>query len=347
MKVLALLFFVGVASASFYDAVLDHATSDAVLNFMVGMESVPSLSEVIGEKNPAIYQLEDDVKSEIGNTLKDALDGVVSKIRDALEHGKTVAAELINKARDLVQKLKDLGLDAKERAKESLEVLREKAREFLNKLLEQFGLGGNKDKRNIITDVIGTLINGLSLENILNLVKDKLLGGFGFDTIVGYIKSLFGENSLATTFIDTLKEKGMDALKGLVNKLLSVFKGSDDEEPEEKEVREKRGLKEIAEQIRDFFGNLGFNLKEKFAALGEWVKSIWEKGVVQAKEKIEQLKQIAQDVAAHASELKDEVLREALEFLLPYAAELGDVYENFKKAILDARGDLFGEDKEN
>jgi len=283
-----------------------------VVNDAAGVAAVLG-AEVVGDDTDAVNEVEDDVKTELGKSLKDALDGVVTKIKDAVDHGQKVAQELVDKARDIASKLQELGGKAAKEAQTLLESLKEKAGSLLGKILES--LFGTKEKREVE--------EGLDLNSLLTKVKDALVGNLNFDDIVEYIQKLFGNASaLAKNFIETLKQKGVEALQSLVEKVLNVFGGKD-----------TRDLKDIANKVTDFFSGLGKAAQEKFAEFAGWIRDLITQGKELAGEKLEKLKAVAREVLEHANTLKEEVAREALEFLRPYKDQLGSLFGEVVDAL--------------
>jgi len=317
------LFFIGVASASFYDAVLEKEAYGVLEDFMVGMEQAPSLSEAVGEDSDAVNEVEDDVKSLIGNAPKSTLDKLIAQIKDRVEHGKTVAESLLNKAKEVTEELKKLGLEASEEAKTKLAGLREKAKDLFKKFIDQI-LGRNKEAR--------ALKDFFNFRSILESVKEQIKEKVQFDKIAEYIRKLFGNASALTkNFIEVLKAKGTESLKNLIDKILSTIGGT----------REARDIKEFFGSIRDFFKDLGLGIAEKFQQFGGWVKEMWSKGKDHAKDRVGRLREIATEMIGHTKEMSKEVAKQALEYFNENKGELGEflfakLKDALMKRILDA-----------
>ncbi|XP_022244151.1 uncharacterized protein LOC106461472 isoform X2 [Limulus polyphemus] len=278
MKILIATFLFGLASASFYQ-VLDHAADQAVLEFMVGMEKVPSLKQVVGyDLGVNVDEIEEDIKTELGKTLKETLDNVLQKIKDSLDHGKEVSKDLLDKAKDIVGQLKDLGIDAGTKALELLNRLKERLRDWVKSLLEKLGIG----KRNIL-DILRELIKDLDLRAILIRIRDKIIEKVNIESIVNYIREkLKDKTELVRKLLEIIKNQGIDALRDLIDRILNI--GG------------QYSIIELWQKIKNFFKDLGIKIQEKFFKFAEWVKSIWSVGLEAAKDKLAKVKIIAQEV---------------------------------------------------
>jgi len=316
------LLFVGLASANFYESVLDNAVDDVVRDFMTGMEGAPALADAVDVDDETANTVDDDVKTALGKTLKEVLDKTVQKIKDSIEHGKKVTDKLVDTFKDVVEKLKTLGLDAHEDGKSKLDSIKDKIKSGWGKLLEKLGLKNDeeeKEKRSVIKGIV----DSLNLTQVLQDLKAHLLEKLNFDQIKEYVQKLFGNASaLGKNFIDTMKAKGLDALRNMVDRLLNVFGN-----------RQTRALTDIVESLKDFFGNLKEQISERFGQFAKWLATVWDEGKEHAKTKIEQLKDVAKQVIDHAKETSDEVKREAIEYLRPYREQLGDLWTNLLDTV--------------
>jgi len=173
---------------------------------------------------------------------------------------------------------------------------------------------------------IADLLANFDISAILENLKAKLAEHLSFDKIVEKIKGYFGNSFLANSLIDTLKQKGADAFKSLLDRLLTTFGGN----------KETRSLKDIIDGIRGFFSKLGLEFQGKFAQFGEWVQAMWKDGGDHAKTKVAALKEIAREMIAHAKDVREEVAREALEYLGQYKEQLGDLYQKVKDSVKEA-----------
>ncbi|CAL2037736.1 unnamed protein product [Caenorhabditis brenneri] len=72
----------------------------------------------------------DEPNTELGKQLKEHLDEILARIKDALDHGKTVKEDTLVKLKEIREKLKDMRLDAvrtiKEKIKERIQEQKDK-----------------------------------------------------------------------------------------------------------------------------------------------------------------------------------------------------------------------------
>ncbi|XP_022238008.1 uncharacterized protein LOC111085107 isoform X1 [Limulus polyphemus] len=380
MKFFLVLLFVGCASASFYD-VLDSTVNRAVLDFMVGMENVPSLKSAVGfGYADQLDEVEEDIKTELGKTLKESLDNIVEKIKDAIDNGKKVSQDLLDKAAEITDQLKNLGIDAGVKTLELLNKLKDKAKELLKNLLDKLGIG----KRSL-RDLMDMLKEKLNLRNLIETMKEKLLSKLDLHKISEYIKNKFGNlKEFGLKILEAIKTKGLEALKDLLRKILPSYNPSNSVKSEvcsllqmlmnnlpldqiitfirnkfskdwQKTLMEaltrggvealkvvvrdfctsapSHSIIDLWQKIKDFFKDLGLQIQEKFSKFAEWVKTIWNSGLENAKDKLAMVKIIAQEFINNAKDVSAEVAREALEFFRPYKDDLGTLWDElYEKA---------------
>ncbi|XP_076322097.1 uncharacterized protein LOC143231444 [Tachypleus tridentatus] len=323
MKTFIITIFFGIASANFY-RVLDHAADQAVLDFMVGMEKVPSLRSTVGyDLVDGLHEVEEDIKTELGKTLRETLDQILQKIKDAVDHGHKVSQDLLDKAKEITGQLKDLGLEVGGKAIELLNRLKDKVKDWLKGLLEKLGIG----KRSIL-DILNELIEGLDIRAILIRIRDKIKENLDIETITNYIREKLGEKSeLVKKLLEIIRDRGLDALEGLIDSILNI--GG------------RYSIIELWEKIKNFFKDLGLQIKEKFFRFAEWVKSIWGAGLEAAKDKLEKVKIIAQEFINNAKDISAEVAIEALEFFKPYKEDLGSLWDTLVEKAKEIIGVSF------
>ncbi|GFY66535.1 uncharacterized protein TNIN_469321 [Trichonephila inaurata madagascariensis] len=320
MKFLVLLFLVGYASASFYDE-LEDAAEEIYHDFMVGMEEAGSLKEALGldEHHLLADDTENDVKTELGKKLKETLDHLLEKIKDAIDHGKTVKEDLQNKLKEIKEKMKDLHIDMGNKAKELIEKIKEKSKEFLKNLLEKLGLN---DKRSAAEEELEVALIDFNIKEIFNKLKKALLDKIDKEKLKEKIEQLFGKGSeMADALLDIINNKG-DKYKQKLLDLIDRYLGKD-----------KRSIKEYWEKVKDYFKDLGIDIKEKYAKFGEWVKNVIDKGLTKSKDKIANIKEIAREFIDHTKGVSKEVAIEALNFLKPYKEDLGNLYDQVKDTV--------------
>ncbi|XP_076352577.1 uncharacterized protein LOC143247913 [Tachypleus tridentatus] len=381
MKFFLVLLLVGCASASFYD-VLDITVSRAVLDFMVGMERIPSLKTAVGfGYADQLDEVEEDIKTELGKTLKESLDNIIEKIKDAIDNGKKVSQDLLDKAAEITDQLKNLGIDAGVKTLELLNKLKDKAKELLKNLLDKLGIG----KRSL-GDLMETLKEKLNLRNLIETMKEKLLSKLDLDKISEYIKNKFGnlKDVIWSQDFGSNQDQRIEALKDLLRKILPSYNPSNSIKSEacdllqmlmnnlpldqivsfirnkfskdwQKTIMEaltrggvealkvvlrdfcnsapSHSILDLWQKIKDFFKDLGLQIQEKFSKFAEWVKTIWDAGLENAKDKLTKVKIIAQEFINNAKDVSAEVAREALEFFRPYKDDLGSLWDElYEKA---------------
>jgi len=332
MKFLALVVLVfglalGASATSYLSSALDKAADDVVEAFEAGMMSAPALSEAVSEATPEADGVDSDSKSQLAKALREALEDTISKIKEKLDDKHQKAQDLLAKAKELADKLKELKANVGDKAREMLAGYKEKVQGLFDKIIERIR-GGNRDKRDVSEEVI---LREINLSALLEKVRAKLREGVTMDKISQYLRELFGRfNPMAQEFIRTLHSKGQGALTRIVDNLLAVLKS-----------RETRGLKDIAQKVRDFLATLGAGAREKYADFAEWLNEVWNRGVDHAKDRVGRLREVAREVTTHAKEMHKETVREAVEALRPFKEELGNMWQELLSAARDAlkRGD--------
>ncbi|XP_022236805.1 uncharacterized protein LOC111084363 [Limulus polyphemus] len=103
------------------------------------------------------------------------------------------------------------------------------------------------------------------------------------EAITNYIREKLGDKSeLVRKLLEIIRDRGLDALKGLIDTILGI--------------EGRYSIVELWEKIKNFFKDLGLQIKEKFFRFAEWVKTIWGAGLEAAKDKLAKVKIIAQEV---------------------------------------------------
>ncbi|KAG8177719.1 hypothetical protein JTE90_026561 [Oedothorax gibbosus] len=324
MKAFLLVFLVGCAAASsLYEALEDEA-EEFYHDFMVGMEEAPSLTEYFGLEDDHFLADENDVKTELSKKLRETLDHLLEKIKEAVEHGKTVREDLQLKLKEIRDKMKDLKVDMGDKAKDLIEKIREKSREFLKNLLEKLGL--NDNKRSVQDEELELALAAFNFKDIFNKLKQALIDKVDKEQLKAKVEQLFGKGSeMADALLKVINEKG-DQYKQKLHDLIDRFLG-----------KEKRSIKDYWEKVKDYFKDLHIDLQEKYSKFGEWVKNVVDKGLNKSKDKMENIKQIARELVDHAKGLSKEVAEEGLNFLRPYKEDLGSLYDQVKETVKEAR----------
>jgi len=254
--------------------------------------------------------------------LRETLDHLLEKIKEAVEHGKTVREDMQLKLKEIREKMKDLHIDMGEKAKELIEKIREKSKEFLKNLLEKLGISDLK--RSVQEEELELALAQFNFRDIFNKLKKALLDKVDKEKLKEKVEQLFGKGSeMADALLKVINEKG-DQYKQKLHDLIDRFLGKDDA---------KRSIKDYWEKVKDYFKDLHIDLQEKYAKFGEWVKNVVDKGLNKGKDKMENIKQIARELIDHAKGLSKEVAEEGLNFLKPYKEDLGSLYDQVKETV--------------
>jgi len=318
MKLLVLLFLVGYAAANIY-APLDDAADEFYRDFMLGMEEAGSLREALDFPfdHPLLQEAEDDVKNEIAERLRKTLDEILEKMKDSLDKGKMFKEDLQAKLDEIRSKLKDLKIDMGTKARELMEKVRDRVKNFVRDLIEKLK---GKEKRSFEEHA------DFNLREMFKKLRDQLLQKIDKEKLKSKIEDIFGKGSeMADSLLDLINKKG-DKYKQKLLDLVDRFLGKDEE---------KRSIKEVWEKIKDYFKDLHIDLKEKYMKFGEWVKEIYDKGLEKGKTKMENIRNIAREFIDHTKGVSKEVAEEALEFLRPYKEDLGSLWDQVRETVKD------------
>ncbi|GBN06720.1 hypothetical protein AVEN_56054-1, partial [Araneus ventricosus] len=87
--------------------------------------------------------------------------------KDAIEKGKVVSEDTLEKLKEIRGKLKDLKVEISEKAKELLEKLKEKAKDYWKRILDK--LNPDNNKRYVDEE----LYADESLEDLKNRLKER------------------------------------------------------------------------------------------------------------------------------------------------------------------------------
>lgn len=322
MKFLLLLLILGVAAASFLD-VLEETKNDILLDFHFGMDETIPLKE-FANFGPEADEIESDVKTELGKSLRETLDTVLQKIRNAVDSGKQVKEELLDKAAEITEQLKLLGVDIGGKALDLLHKIKEKAKNWFQSLLEKMGLG----KRGL-GDMLSQLLQKIQVPAILESLKAKLLQKVDLESLTAYIKNLFGTfSNIAEKILEPLRSRGIRGLQDLFEKILdrvfpsrSNYYGVD------------FSLVELWSKVRNYFKDLGSQVRSKLIGLTEWVKTLLEHGSLKIQDSIGKLRLAAKEIILQAKELSREACQDALNMFHPFKEQLGDIWEELKDAV--------------
>ncbi|XP_035213279.1 uncharacterized protein LOC118187192 [Stegodyphus dumicola] len=293
---------------------------------MVGMEEAPSLKETLGLDHYYADETEDEIKTELGRKLKEYLEELLQKIKDAIDHGKTVREDLMDKLRELREKMKELRVKVGDKAKDLMEKLKEKARDFVRELLDKLGL--EKSKRS--EEEIEAALADFNIKDIFKRLRDYLLKDVNKEELKAKVEKIFGKGSeMGDALLELINKKGEKYKQKLLD-LVDRFLGK-----KEERALAHRSLQDYWEKIKEYFKDLHITLKEKYMKFGEWVKNAIDKGLAKSKDKLENIKSIAREFIDHAKGVSKEVAEEALDFMRPYKDDLGSLWEQLKETVKD------------
>jgi uncharacterized coiled-coil DUF342 family protein len=301
------------------NAALDKSVDEVVAAFEQGMAAAPALGDADSKE---ANEADTDSKSELAKALREALEDTINQIKDKIDDKHQKAKDLIVKANELVEKLKQIRANAGDKARDLVANYKEKVSNLFAKLIEKIR-GEKREKRDVSEEVI---LSGLDLTSMLENVRAKLREKVNPEVISAYVRTLFGRfNPMAEEFIRTLHARGQAALQRVVDNLLQVLKG-----------RERRAIRDVAQNVRDFLAGLGDHVRGRYADFAEWLGQVWNKGISQARDKHAQLREIAHEVIGHAKEMHKQTVREAVEALRPFREDLGNMWQELLDAARDA-----------
>nr|GBO42088.1 hypothetical protein AVEN_102809-1 [Araneus ventricosus] len=173
------------------------------------------------------------------------------------------------------QKLKDFNIDLGDFGNEYLDQLKDKVKDYWKKLKDRLGVS----KRNTNVDVFAMI------QELKQLINEK----FDPERIKAFVEKYVGENKeLVEALTQLIRENGKeslnkihDILKQIIDKMIGSLRASNSN---------------VFEEIRDFFKDLGIEIRNRFAKFGEWVKEQYQKGLEKSKNRLENIKNIAKEV---------------------------------------------------
>ncbi|GBO42091.1 hypothetical protein AVEN_253222-1, partial [Araneus ventricosus] len=172
------------------------------------------------------------------------------------------------------QKLKDFNIDLGDFGNEYLDQLKDKVKDYWKKLKDRLGVS----KRNTNVDVFAMI------QELKQLINEK----FDPERIKAFVEKYVGENKeLVEALTQLIRENGKeslnkihDILKQIIDKMIGSLRASNSN---------------VFEEIRDFFKDLGIEIRNRFAKFGEWVKEQYQKGLEKSKNRLENIKNIAKE----------------------------------------------------
>ncbi|GFS32834.1 uncharacterized protein TNIN_26451 [Trichonephila inaurata madagascariensis] len=224
---------------------------------------------------------------EVKNKLKDRLDDFIKKVKDAIDQGKAVKGNFLEKMNELREKMKKLGIDFNEKSKNFFDKIGEQGRDFLKKILENLGI----HKRDLDEHVDAILLAEGDPDVIADL-KAK------FKDMVKRLKDAFESGKSIKDALEKLdiirkklKEYNID-LGDFGGEFLEQLK--DRVKDYWKKLKEKLGAKRSADiDVFGMFEQLKELIKEKFnpEKLKELIEKYFGKGSEVAEQLISILKE--------------------------------------------------------
>ncbi|GIY45507.1 uncharacterized protein CEXT_667481 [Caerostris extrusa] len=249
--------------------------------------------------------------SDMISQLKDKFQDIVKKVKDAFENGKSITDGL-EKLEKLRKKLKEYNIDIGDFGGEFLEKLKDKVKDYWNKLKEKL-----TSKRSADIDVFGIF------ERLKKLIKRKIQPR----KIEGNCGEVFRKRKRRKSqeqLINLLKEHGEKRKQKILDWIDRIL--GDKEE-------KRSSNSEVSEKFKDFFKDLGLDIKERFTKFGNWVKEQYKKGLQKGKDKVDNLKKIAKEFLDQTKHIGKEIAEEALEFFKLYKKDLGIIFDDVSERI--------------
>jgi len=327
MKLLVVLLFVGLASASSPDA-FKAASNDVVENFIYGMSQAPPLHLALGvQETEEIKRFESDIKEELAKYLRELFDDALKKIKNAIDNGVVVHKETFEKLKDLKEKMKELNISEDDVAGKLLEDLKAKVKGHFKELLDKMGI---YDKRSInfgeLMEADESIFEDLNIRNFIIKMKEMILNKMDVDSLKASVAKLVGKG--AQKLCEWLTDKGKEKVINFFDRIL-----------EKDEDKKKRSVSDLYQQIKDYFEDLDLDIKQKFFKFGEWVKDVIEKGLDKSKSKVQNVKVIARQLLERSKGISKEVAIQALEYLKEYKEELGELYDKVRNKLMEKIGE--------
>ncbi|XP_023220058.1 uncharacterized protein LOC111621998 isoform X1 [Centruroides sculpturatus] len=250
----------------------------------------------------------EDIRTELGQKLKDALEKVLNKMKDAMDHGKEVKQDLVEKAKELREKLKELRIKVSDKAKELIEKLKDKVADWFRKLLDK-DEDDNIERRDL--DIRNKLIQFIRrLKAKLDELEDK-----------GKIREFIENNVKSSMIREKLLEwldKGIEKFREFLDKM---------------DRSEKRSAESLLDHLIDVLSKVRLTTGEKIDSFVEFLKETYDGGKEVLKDKATFVKDLARHFLERAEHSGKEVAQQALKFFRMYKEDLGKLYEDVEEKV--------------
>ena len=125
-----------------------------------------------------------------------------------------------------------------------------------------------------------------------------------------------------------LVQQNKDRLRELFDRIKDKVQRARDET----NTREKRDINDVRAALRD----LQADVKGRFQQLAQWVRETLSNKLRKAREQRDRVLTVAREVRDHAREMTKGAVREAVEALRPFRAQLGQVWQEMLQAARQA-----------
>ncbi|XP_023220062.1 uncharacterized protein LOC111621999 [Centruroides sculpturatus] len=182
-------------------------------------------------------------KRGVDNDVRSELEHLLKRIDDALEHGKTIEPDELDKLLHLLQKVKDDHVEMTDKSKQIIEKYRKILKEFFRRLIGLHGSNVHSEKRSAESFLD-------SLIDVLN--KVRLTPGEKIDSFVEFLKETYDGGK------EVLKDKAT-FIRDLARHFLE---------------RAEHSGKDVAEEALKFFRPYKEDLGKLYEEVEEKVKEI-------------------------------------------------------------------------
>ncbi|XP_067143317.1 probable DNA double-strand break repair Rad50 ATPase [Centruroides vittatus] len=250
----------------------------------------------------------DDIRTELGQKLKEALDKVLNKMKDAIDHGKEVKEDLVEKAKELREKMKELRIKVSDRAKELIEKMKDGLKDWFRKLWDK-DEDDNIERRDLdLKNKIRQLIR--RIKSKLDELEDK-----------GKIREFIENNVKSSMIREKLLEwldKGIDKFREFLDKI---------------DRSEKRSAESFLDHLIDVLSKVRLTTGEKIDSFVEFLKETYDGGKEVLKDKATFVRDLARHFLERAEHSGKEVAQQALKFFRLYKDDLGKLYKDVEEKV--------------
>ncbi|GFS71261.1 uncharacterized protein NPIL_526861 [Nephila pilipes] len=224
---------------------------------------------------------------EVKKQLRDRLDDFIKKVKDAVDEGKGIKGNFLEKMKELREKMKKLGLDMGEKSKSFFDKIGEEGRDVLKRILERLGIHKRDLDEHVDailqaegdSDMIADL--KAKFKDMVKRIKDAFESGKSIKDALEKLEQI--RKKLKEYNID-IGDFGSEFLEQLKDRVKDYWK----------KLKEKLGAKRSADiDVFGMFEQLKELIKEKFnpEKLKELIEKYFGKGSEVAEQLINLLKE--------------------------------------------------------